>query len=323
MKNLKKLKIIENVKPWFYEQMKACKLCPRACGINRLNGEKGYCNLDGELMPISSICLHHGEEPPISGTKGSATVFFSNCNLQCVFCQNYQISTNNSDKDSTLYSYEDLAKKMLEFQEAGAHNINLVSPTSHISNIIFALEYGYKLGLNIPIFYNTNSYDSYDVIKNLNGIIDIYLPDAKYSDSRLSNKYSDAFDYTDNMKLVLKEMYRQTRGVLELDEKDIAIKGLIIRHLILPANVENSKYILKFIADELNTDVHLALMSQYNPTQNAKNFGNPLNRSISEDEYYKVKDYALSLGFHNGWFQDLESVNIYNPDFNKIEKPFL
>lgn len=317
-----KIEILKKIKPWFYEQMTKCHLCPRACGVNRLNKETGYCNLEGELMPISNICLHHGEEPPISGTRGSATVFFTNCNLECIFCQNYQISTNSDNKEFKLYTYQELAKTFLEFQEKGAHNINLVSPSSHIANIVFTLELAFKMGLSIPIVYNTNSYDSLDVIKNLEGLIDIYLPDAKYMDAELSKKYSNAFDYPKNMMLVLKEMFRQTGGRLELDDNNTAIKGMIVRHLILPCSFENSKMVLDFIVDSLNTDIFLALMSQYNPNKLALSFGSPIDRCISNDEYYSVKEYAINLGFHNGWFQDLESVSTYNPDFNNKSNPF-
>lgn len=318
--NTKKLELIKKVKPWFYSNLENCNLCPRKCRVNRFK-DAGYCNLIGEDVPISNICKHFGEEPPISGSAGSGTIFFTNCNMACVYCQNYQISENKSDKNFKYYSYKDLAIKLMDLQTRGAHNINLVSPTSHVSHIIFTLEIAFKMGLNIPIVYNTNSFDNVQVLEKFDGIIDVYLADAKYSDDGLALKYSDTFNYENNMKLALIEMYKQTNGDLKIDDYGIARRGMIIRHLIIPGEIKNSKNILDFILKELHVDIHLSLMSQYKATDKALKFGVPINRCLSSVEYSEVEEYALELGFKNGWFQEIESSKIYNPDFNKAN-PF-
>jgi len=310
---------IKYLKDYFYQKLLNCNLCPRKCGINRLN-EEGFCKLKGEKIPVSSICKHFGEEPPISGTNGSGTIFFSNCNMQCVYCQNIDISDNNK-ANLKFYTYEELAKEFIKLQNINCHNINLVSPTPHIAHIIFTLEMALDMGLSIPVVYNTNLYDDIEVLKNLNDIIDIYLPDFKYSNNMLSEKYSCTQNYNNIAIENIKELYKQTEGNLILDSQEIGVKGMIVRHLILPGELDNSREVLCCLKNNASNNIYLSLMSQYNPNINAKKYGNPLNRSIYTYEYETIKNYALELGFINGWFQDMESKDIYNPDFSK-DDPF-
>jgi len=315
----KKINKIKEIKDFFYQKYLKCTLCPRKCKINRFTNE-GFCRLKGAKIAVSSICKHFGEEPPISGNYGSGTVFFSNCNMSCIYCQNIEISNNNKI-NTKFYSYEELAKEFLKLQNLKCHNINLVSPTPHIAQIIFSLELAFEMGLNIPIVYNTNLYEDIDVLNKLKGIIDIYLPDFKYSNNAISYKYSSTLDYFEIAKKNIKELFTQTRGALFFDNNNIALKGLIVRHLILPNNYENSKTVLEYLAKKISSNIYLSLMSQYKPNKMAIKYGEPLNRSLNLEEYESLKFYATELGFINGWFQDLSSKDIYNPDFKK-KHPF-
>jgi putative pyruvate formate lyase activating enzyme len=282
------------------ENFSPCRLCPRQCKTIRQENNPGICQA-GRDVKIASYNLHQGEEPPISGTKGSGTLFFSGCTLKCKFCQNYPISHLYN---GTFYSIEELSGLMLNLQERGAHNINLVSPTPYLAHFVEALYFASQQGLEIPIAYNTSGYELPGIIKILEGLIDIYMPDLKYMDNNLAKTFSGVSNYFEFDYPTLVEMYRQV-GNLILDEDGIAKKGMILRHLILPGQIENSKRALKCMAESSFKDCHLSLMSQYFPAHKAMETPG-LQRRILPEEYREVKEYALELGFNKGWFQDME-----------------
>ena len=273
--------------------------------------KRGYCHADDKIK-IALVSTHYYEEPPISGKKGSGTIFFSNCNLNCVYCQNYDISQESKglEVDTTR-----LAEIMIEQQERGVNNINLVTPTMYVYQIIDAIKIARKNGLKIPIVYNTNSYESLDTIKMLDGYIDIYLPDLKYADDNLAIEYSKAPNYFEVATENIKEMERQV-GKAIFNEDGIMQKGIIVRHLILPNEIENSKAVLKWISENLSKDTFISIMAQYFPTYKAKDIER-LNRKITKEEYEEVENYMYSLGFENGYMQDLgEHEEEFVPDFN-------
>jgi len=267
---------------------------------------------------VSWYGLHFGEEPPISGTKGSGTIFFCHCNLKCVYCQNWQISQGLIE--GKKYSIEDLVKIMFELEEKGAHNVNLVSPTIWNLYLKEVVSKAKKSGLKIPVVWNSNGYEEVDTLVGFAGIVDIYLPDYKYSDDLLAEKYSKVKNYSQKAQNAILEMQKQV-GNLVLDEKGIAKKGLIVRHLVLPGELENTKRCLEFIRS-VSPNIHLSLMSQYNPVYQAEKYPE-INRIITKDEYENVLRYIDSLGFTNGWIQEFEgSTGCLNPDFTQ-KNPFL
>jgi putative pyruvate formate lyase activating enzyme len=282
------------------ENFSPCCLCPRQCNVARQEDQPGVCHARRDVK-IASCNLHQGEEPPISGRNGSGTLFFSGCTLKCLFCQNYPISHLNN---GSFYSIEELAGLMLNLQERGAHNINLVSPTPYLAHVAEALYFAAQQGLVIPIVYNTSGYERPEIVKILTGLIDIYMPDLKYWDNTLSKKFSGVSNYFEYNYPTLVKMYQQVGGFIS-DEDGIAVKGMIIRHLILPGHVENSKQALKAMAQSPFRDCHLSLMSQYFPAYKAIDTPG-IERRLLVQEYKQVKAYALELGFHNGWFQDME-----------------
>lgn len=292
--------------------LRNCIYCPRHCGSNRTQGIHGYCEMDA-LCKISYIGLHFGEEPPISGTQGSGTIFFTGCNLRCVFCQNYQISQEHQGTAPLTLSPEELAKKMIELQEQGAHNINFVSPSHMLVQMAEAIQIAKTLGLTLPIVYNSNGYEDLNALRQLKGLIDIYLPDCKYADNELGRRYSDVPDYADVIGPVIKEMLAQV-GHLHCDENGIATRGLLVRHLVLPACLDNSRACLDLLAS-CSCDLHLSIMSQYSPQYKAKNTP-PLNRCLQPAEYDAIIDYALDLGLDNAFIQEMESQDHYLPDFD-------
>ena len=267
---------------------------------------------------IAHAGLHHGEEPPISGTEGSGTIFFAGCNLRCVFCQNWQISQRFDKSSVREITPEELAGEMLLLQEAGAHNINLVSPSHVVWQIADALILAREKGLCIPVVYNSGGYDSVDALLAIEGLIDIYMPDIKYMDNDLAKRLSGAGDYADVVPQVLQEMFRQT-GPLKTTPEGIAVKGMLIRHLVLPGYVENSRRCLETIA-EISTDIPVSLMSQYSPQFRAASHPD-INRVVTAREYYDLVNYALSLGLENLFTQDISSRDHYLPDFDR-ESPF-
>lgn len=282
-----------------YKLLECCSVCPRKCKVNRLKGEIGYCGA-GLDVQVSSFNLHFGEEPPISGWKGSGTIFFTHCNLKCCYCQNYPISNLGN---GNIYSLPKLANVMLNLEKKGAHNINLVTPTHFTPQIVKSLELARKDGLKIPIVYNCGGYESEETLKFLEGIVDIYMPDAKYANSFYSKKYSNADNYFEVNKKALKEMYRQV-GNLYIDKNGIAQKGILIRHLVLPGNVCESKEILKFIKEEISPDVYLSIMSQYHPCYKAFDFSE-ISQPLTAKEYQEVLNFARKIGLKNIWSQPL------------------
>jgi len=301
-------------------RLASCDICPRKCGVNRLEGETKFCH-SGSLPIVASYCDHHGEEPVLSGTRGSGTIFFGNCNLRCIYCQNHQISQNYLYQKKNEVSTQRLAEMMLYLQERlGCHNINLVSPSHFVPQIIEALLYAIPSGLNVPLVYNTNSYDSLETIKELDGVIDIYLPDLKYSDDNIAKALSQAPEYVRHSRDAIKEMWRQVGG-LKADEAGIAISGVIVRHLILPEGLAGSRDSLSWLAKEVSTRITISAMSQYHPQHKAYNHPK-LSRGITSAEYSEVLEIMDELGLENGWRQGKGAEKIYLPDFERKGHPF-
>ena len=299
------------------DQLTSCTCCPRNCRVNRLAGKVAVCRIGAEIQ-ISHIGLHFGEEPPISGTKGSGTIFFAGCNLRCVFCQNYQISQEFQRFQTRTLTLDELASEMLRLQEEGAHNINFVSPSHMIFQMADAIRVAKEKGLVIPVVYNTNGYDSVDALRQIRGLVDIYLPDIKYMDASLSKRYSAARDYSEVIPGVLGEMLDQV-GQLQVDNEGIALRGLLVRHLVLPGHLDNSRKCLRFLAD-LSPDIFISIMSQYSPQHKASRYPE-INRTLTEKEYHKITEFALDLGLENAFVQELESQDHCLPDFEQ-ESPF-
>lgn len=294
-----------------FKELVECKICPHRCKINRVDGKVGFCKASDKVK-IALAALHYFEEPCISGEKGSGTVFFSNCNLNCKFCQNYEISALGKGKEITI---EELADTFLNLQNQGANNINLVTPTIYAYQIKEALKIAKNKGLNIPIIYNSNGYESIDTLKNLEGYIDVYLPDLKYYYDYIAFKYSGIKDYFNNVTESINEMYRQV-GSPQLDKNGIIQKGLIIRHLVLPNNIENSKRVLEWIKENIDERVYISIMAQYFPCYKAKEI-EELNRKLTEEEYEEIEKFVFNLGIENGYMQELgEHEEEYVPNFN-------
>lgn len=300
-------------------RLEKCDICPRECGVNRLEGKVGHCN-SGYLPIVSSYCAHHGEEPVLSGTRGSGTIFFGNCNMRCVYCQNFQISQDYIAQKQNEVSVSTLAERMLYLQnELHCHNINLVTPSHFVPQIVKAVLEAVPRGLNLPLVYNTSSYDSVKTLKELDGIIDIYLADIRYASNELGRKYSRARNYADNARAAIIEIQRQV-GDLICDDKDIAQRGLIIRHLIFPNRIAGSKESLEWLVKEVSPHVAVSVMAQYYPAHRAYKY-KELNRKINPEEYREVVELIGKLGIENGWVQELESAESYRPDFTDRE-PF-
>ena len=284
-----------------YELFESCRVCPRECGVNRLKNDKiGFCR-SGLNAVVSSAGPHHGEEPPISGTKGSGTIFFANCNLRCVYCQNYPISQMGTGNEKTT---AELACQMLWLQEQGCHNLNLVTPTHFMPQILKALGIAKERGFSLPIVYNTSGYESVEALRLLDGIVDIYLPDMRYSEAKAALRYSIAQHYPEINRAAIKEMYRQV-GNLGLDENGIAKRGLIIRHLVLPNGNSGTEGIMKFLAEEISKDAYISLMSQYFPAYKAHEIPE-LSRKITSEEYDEAYQIMQGYGLENGWVQEFE-----------------
>ena len=295
-----------------------CDICPRECHCNRLQGERGFCN-SGKLPLVSSFCAHHGEEPVISGKRGSGTIFFCGCNLRCVYCQNYQISQQRQ----RCHEIEPatLAGNMLYLQdELGCHNINLVSPTHFVPQIVRALVEAVPRGLHLPLVYNTNSYDSVETLEALDGVVNIYMPDLKYASDASARRYSDAPHYVSISRRAIREMYRQVGGLV-VDSSGVAKRGLVVRHLILPDWLAGSRDSLEWLAKELSRKVAVSAMSQYHPVYRALQYPE-LSRKISVAEYRGVLDTMAELGLSRGWMQEMDSSDDYLPDFEGEGHPF-
>ena len=273
-----------------FDKLKSCSICPRSCKVDRTKGQLGYCKT-GFLPFVSSYGPHFGEESVLVGFNGSGTIFFTSCNLGCIFCQNYEISQLRIGDE---ISFEDLARIMIKLQQLGCHNINLVSPTHQIPQIVKSLKIARSMGLKIPIVYNTNAYDSVETLKILEGIIDIYMPDAKYSDNNVARELSDAPSYFEVMKEAIKEMQRQV-GDLLLNGNGIAVRGLIVRHLVLPNELAGSELIFKFLSQSVSKNVFLNIMDQYRPCFKAT-LHPKLSRRITKEEFKEAVKLAKKYG---------------------------
>ena len=290
---------------------KNCSICPRNCRIDRTNGQIGYCQ-SGHEIKAALASVHMWEEPPISGSCGSGTIFFSGCNLRCVFCQNYTISSENSGK---TISTERLSEIMLEQQARGVHNINLVTATHFIPSIVKAVQKAKNNGLKIPIVYNTGGYEKVESIKMLEGTVDIYLSDIKYFSSELSLKYSGASDYFSYASEAVLEMYRQTGNNI-YDDNGIMKSGVIIRHMIMPSHREDSYKVLDWIRDNIGTEACVSLLSQYTPAYNAEKY-KEINRKLMSLEYTRVIEHFFDIGLKNGFMQEKSSAESkYTPIFD-------
>lgn len=273
-----------------YKILENCCLCPRKCGVNRLEGEKGICRTGLSAM-VSSFNPHFGEEDPLVGSNGSGTIFMTNCNLLCVFCQNWEISHlgEGNEVDSIT-----LAGMMLQLQRLGCHNINFVTPTHVVPQILDALAYAVDGGLNVPLVYNTGGYDSVETLKLLEGIFDIYMPDFKFWNSEMARKYLKAPDYPERARDAIKEMHRQV-GNLTVDENGIALRGVLLRHLVMPEGVAGTREIMRYIAREISPDTYVNIMDQYRPCGNADKYP-PIDRCITHDEYEEALRAAREEG---------------------------
>ena len=301
-------------------RLASCDICPRECKVNRLENETGFCH-SAYLPVVSAVCAHHGEEPAISGSRGSGTIFFGNCNMRCVYCQNYQISQNWKKQKSKEMDCHTLAENMLYLQdELGCHNINFVSPSHFVPQIIRAIVQAVPMGLRVPLVYNTNGYDSIASLKELDGIISVYLPDLRYASDNWAKKFSQTQDYVVRARQAIKEMYRQV-GDLVVDEFGLAQRGLIVRHLILPNGLANSEETLAWLAQELSPTVTVSIMSQYLPLHKAQRM-QLLSRKISPAEYEKVLQLLSDTGLENGWIQEMGAADSYVPDFEREGHPF-
>lgn len=300
-------------------EFKKCRICPRNCGIDRLAGETGYCGTDADFH-ISSICLHRGEEPAVSGNHGICNIFFSRCNLSCIYCQNWQISCRKNVVDEVCHTLDEILDEIIPMLENGCKSVGFVSPSHNIPHVKIIIEALRGRGYFPTFVYNTGGYDRQDQIAGLEGYIDVYLPDFKYATNELAWKLSGAGNYLENALDALKEMYRQKGTTLIKDEDGRAESGMIIRHLILPGYVENSISVLRLIAEEISESVTLSLMAQYWPTD-AVNQHPMLSRTLSQQEYDQVVKELEHLGFYKGWVQDLDSSDHYRPDFSQ-KHPF-
>jgi putative pyruvate formate lyase activating enzyme len=297
-----------------YGNLISCTSCPRDCKVNRITGELGICT-SGHLPIVSSYTPHLGEEPVLSGTKGAGNIFFGNCNLKCIYCQNFEISQNPKSERLNEVIHERLAEIMIELQSKGCHNIGLVSPTHFSATILRSIFLAAQKGLNLPIIYNTNGYDSVEMLKLYDGVVDIYLPDFKYGNSEHARKYSLVDNYFEKTKEAVKEMFRQVGDELVYNG-NVVVRGLIIRHLILPNDLSETEKVFKFIAEELSLNIHISLMSQYYPTNKAHK-DILIDRTIRNSEYEKALDLLDKYGLHNGWIQEIESSSTYLPNFNQ------
>ncbi len=292
-----------------------CRLCPRECMVDRISGQIGYCGA-GNIPSHSGILPHFGEEPPLVGRGGAGTIFFTHCNLRCVFCQNYQISRGECGEFITV---EELANEMLKLQLIGASNIEPVSPTHQTHVFLEALGLAAQRGLDLPVVYNSGGYDSVEVLKLLRGIVHVYMPDLKYADSNMAKKYSDCEDYVEVARDAVKEMYDQV-GDLEVDENGRAVKGLIIRSLMLPSDISGTAETMRWIRENLSPLVAISLMSQYSPMYDAMKYPE-LNRRVKVSEYNRIVDLCWELGLENVFIQEMSSQDSCIPDF-RDRNPF-
>ncbi len=309
-----------NVLRCFKQSLNSCRLCPHQCGANRNLNALGYCR-SGSDPAIASICLHQGEEPPISGSKGICNLFFMHCNLQCVYCQNMQISSNSVPQKGRIYSIQQAVDAIIPFLDQGIPSLGFVSPGHYLPQMIAIIDLLWKKGYKPSIVYNTNAYDRVSSLKMLEGLVDVYLPDYKYSDKQLAQKLSAISNYPEIAHKAIAEMFRQKGTDLKCDAEGNAFSGVIVRHLVLPGFVDQSEELLKLIASTFGTDIYLSLMAQYYPPEGLILNGS-LMRSLKKEEYNSIVHKLHRLGFSKGWVQDLESNKFYRPDFDQSSKPF-
>ncbi len=300
------------------EKLNPCGVCPRKCGVDRLGGELGACRTGRRAM-VASFCVHRGEEPCISGNRGSGTVFFADCNLACIYCQNCEISQEWEEGRGEVTA-EGLAAIFLELEARGVHNINWVSPGHVVPQAVEALSLAAEKGFSLPVVYNSNGYDDVATLRLLEGIVDIYLPDMKYFDDNAAEELSEVRDYSATAKAAIREMWRQV-GPLEVDEEGVASKGLLVRHLVLPNRMSQSAEVLKFLRDEIGPDVAVSLMAQYYPAHLAET-DKRIARPLDQREYQDAVGYLEELGIENGYVQQLSASDSYRPDFKKDGHPF-
>ena len=281
------------------ELLKECRLCPRECGVNRLAGQKGRCGAVGEKVKVARAALHYWEEPCISGSRGSGAVFFSYCPLRCVYCQNREISRGDAGKEIPVSR---LAEIFLELQGKQAHNINLVTPTHYVPQIILALREAKEKGLSIPVVFNCGGYEKPETLKLLEGLVDVWLPDFKYVSTEHAAKYSGAADYLENAKAALSEMVRQA-GKPVFDIHGIMTRGVIVRHLVLPGMSKESKKILRYLHRTYGDRIYLSIMSQFTPLENVKDYPE-IDRTVTESEYENLLDFAMNIGIENAYIQE-------------------
>lgn len=304
--------------------LERCTVCPRDCLNNRLKDEIAAC-YSGRLPIVSSYTPHFGEEPALVGTAGAGNIFFGNCNLRCVYCQNYQISQTHKEQIKNEVTHQRLAEMMLELQAQGCHNINFVSPTHFAPQMARSILLAAQQGLHLPIVYNTNAYDSVEVLRLLDGIVDVYLPDLKYAEDEAGYLYSKVRSYKEYSRLAITEMFRQTGEELVFDEKGLLQRGLIIRLLVLPNDIAGIRESLEWIRDTLSPRVAISLMAQYYPTNQAGT--NPrhilLSRRITETEWLRAVSVLDEIGMDKGWMQEFDgAAYYYRPDFENRETPF-
>jgi putative pyruvate formate lyase activating enzyme len=299
----------------------SCTVCPHDCGNNRLKDEIARC-YSGYLPIVSSFTPHFGEEPLLVGSGGVGNIFFGNCNLRCVYCQNHRISQNYQEERKNEVSFDRLADMMLELQERGCHGIGFVSPTHFVPQIVRSLNIAADRGLHLPLIYNTNAYDSVEVLRLLEGVIDIYLPDLKYSGDDDGYRYSKVRNYPQVARAAIREMHRQVGSGLVMGDDGLVKRGLIIRHLVLPNDIAGSRDSLSWIRSLLGENVTLSVMSQYYPTHRAATMP-LLDRKIRESEYEKVLGILDALSLESGWVQEYDSSDYYRPEFENRAQPFI
>lgn len=299
--------------------LQSCTICPRECRVNRINGERGYCGTDAGLN-IASVCLHRGEEPVISGTDGICNIFFTGCNLRCFYCQNYEISQPGKVFRGNETDMDDLLSKVSDMLSKGINSVGFVSPSHMVHHVKSIIEGLHAKGLRPITVYNTNSYDKVETLRSLDGLIDIYLPDYKYVTPELAFELSGATDYPVVALKAIREMYYQKGSTLRIAENGTAENGMLIRHLVLPGYAEESKKVLRSIAEEISTGVHISLMSQYHPAWLAERHPT-LGRLLYKEEYESVVKEMEELGFRNGYVQAMDSNVSYRPDFSR-DHPF-
>lgn len=301
------------MRPELKALLEKCAICPRNCLVNRFEGKTGYCRTDAGFN-IASVCIHRGEEPVISGRYGIVNVFFSHCNMQCVYCQNHQISDNRLSISSDLNDLDMIVEEIMRLLATGPESLGFVSPSHLAPQMISLIEELRYRGSRPVIVYNSNGYDSVATLKMLENYVDVYLPDFKYSDNELAREYSSAPDYFEIASAALTEMYRQKGSTLIVSENGYAQQGLVVRHLVVPGHLSNTRGVLRFIAEEISPNIHISLMSQYYPTSSV--LGHKLlGRTLNREEYGEAVSAFQEYGFHKGWLQGLDSTTSYRPDF--------